>query len=85
MKDGRFLGPIRSVPKSVPRHSLRSAVIDLRNLLLIQGLRRKATVFQKHASEFRLRERIHTTRKSVRIVYLQTRGEVAERLKAADC
>jgi hypothetical protein len=54
-------------------------------LVVDSRLRGKVTVFQKHAFKIPLEQEIRKIRKFLRSVYLQTRGEVAERLKAAVC
>jgi hypothetical protein len=86
MKDGRSFGGLLQCAQECaqtialircPR--IAEVVVDLR-------LKAKATVFQKRASEIRLRARkIREICKCFRGVYLQTHGEVAERLKAAVC
>ena len=78
-------GPIRVVPKSVPMQSLRSAVIELWNLLLNRGLRGRRRFFRNVPPEFASARKIRKICKCLRSVYLQVCGEVAERLKAAVC
>jgi hypothetical protein len=68
---GHFSIRHRTVPKSV--------------LSVDSRLSGKATDFQKHASKIRLHREILRIHKCLRGVYVQTRGEVAERLKAAVC
>ena len=65
--------------------SSRSAVVELRNLLVMQGLAGRRRFFGNTPSKFASTKKILRIRKSLRGVYLQTRGEVAERLKAAVC
>jgi hypothetical protein len=80
-----FTGHFRGVPKSVPMHSLQSLVIELWNLLLIRGLSGRRRFFENTPSKSAFTKRILGIRKYLRSVYLQTRGEVAEWLKAAVC
>ena len=65
--------------------SLRSAVVDLRNLLLIQGLRRRRRFFRNAPPKFASVGKIRGICKCLCSVYLHVYGEVAERLKAAVC
>ena len=80
-----FSGPIQGVPKSVPMQWLRSAVIELWNLLLILGLTGRRRFSRNTPSKFASVEKIPRIRKCLSRVYLQTRGEVAEWPKAAVC
>ena len=85
MEDSRFF---ETVLHCAQKCALTIASISgprIAEVVLDSRLRPKATVFQKYASEIRLHEKIHGICKCLRGVYLQTRGEVAERLKAAVC
>ena len=80
-----FTGHFRGVPKSVPMPSLRFAVIELRNFLLTQDLGEGDGFSATRLRNFASTEETRRIGKCLRVVYLQTRGEVAERLKAAVC
>ena len=80
-----FTRHFRGVPKSVPMHSLQSLMIESWNLLLIRGLSGRRRFFRNAPPKFAFARRIRGIRKYLRSVYLQVRGEVAERLKAAVC
>jgi len=54
-------------------------------LVVDSKLKAKATVFQKTPPKFASVEKIRSICKCLRGVYLETHGEVAERLKAAVC
>jgi hypothetical protein len=60
-------------------------VIELWNLLLIRGLSGRRRFFRNAPPRFAFAGRILRICKCLRSVYLQVRGEVAERLKAAVC
>ena len=72
-------------PKVCPRRSPRSAIVELRKLLLLRGLPGKGRFFGNTPPKFASVKKIRRIRKCLRSVYLQVRGEVAERLKAAVC
>jgi len=65
--------------------SLRSPVIEWWNVLLIRGLAGRRRFFRNTPRKFAFTKKTRGIRKYLRGVYLQTRGEVAERLKAAVC
>jgi len=73
------------VPGSVPTRSPQNPRIESQNLLLMVSLRGKAAVFQKSPPTFASAKEIRPIRKCLCRVYLEARGEVAERLKAAVC
>ena len=72
-------------PKSVPIRSQRSAGTGLWTSLRVMALASRRPFFQPESSQVRLHKKILRIHKCLRRVYLQMRGEVAERLKAVVC
>lgn len=60
-------------------------IAELWNSLRLKTLARRAAVVQKYALEIASAKKFARIRKCLRRLYLQTRGEVAEGLKAAVC
>jgi hypothetical protein len=85
MEDGRFFGTVLHCAQKCALTIASIRCPRIAEVVLDSRLKAKATVFQKYAFEIRLHEEIHGIGKCVRGVYLQTCGEVAERLKAAVC